>query len=241
MECMGIGMRVKGRQPRGHATLFLLCMQTHGEVNWKAAITCHNKPPRWETTEGPDSVFGLCDINLLFLPLLMCNVVIAAHPMRLLLLKPLQSLVVAASRDCSQSPGVCASFVLSLEDVWTDTEIESLQVWLAPTQVASDVLRPVSGRLLYCGSNFSFDSTLFTCQLLVVKVQLCDASVCFTLSCSTFVWVCAAVGVCWLMSKGIKCLSPCKRSDHVFGAQIFKSKVQCWDFKRKMKVTWERG
>lgn len=33
MEGMGMDMRVKGQQPRGHATLFLLCMQTHRKVN----------------------------------------------------------------------------------------------------------------------------------------------------------------------------------------------------------------
>lgn len=49
MECMGIGMRAKGQQPRGHATLFLLCMQTHGGVDRKAVIICHSKPPRRET------------------------------------------------------------------------------------------------------------------------------------------------------------------------------------------------
>lgn len=29
MVRIGIGMRVKGQKPRGHATLFVLCMQTH--------------------------------------------------------------------------------------------------------------------------------------------------------------------------------------------------------------------
>lgn len=76
MECMGIGMRAKGQQPRGHATLFLLCMQTHREVDRKAAIIRHNKPPRRETTGGLSSVFGLCGILLLFNPMLMYNAVL---------------------------------------------------------------------------------------------------------------------------------------------------------------------
>lgn len=144
IECMGIGMHVKGREPPGCATLFLLYMQTHWEVNWKAAITCHSKPPHSETAEGPDSVFGLCGIHLLFLPLLMCNVVIATQPMRLLLLKPLQSLLVAANRDHSQSPGVSTLSAVLLEDGWTNTEIESLHIWLDPRKVAYfDVVRPV--------------------------------------------------------------------------------------------------
>lgn len=108
---------------------------------------------------------------------------------------PLQSHVVAAGRDCDQSPGVHASFVESFEDGWTDTDIESFQVWWEPTlPVASNVVRrtaaPLSTRPSYRVASFSTDSTtILTCQLLVVKVQLSDPSRYFTLSAFTLsVW-----------------------------------------------------
>lgn len=55
VECMGIGMCVKGHQPRGHGILFLLCVQTHGELDCWGGLSLLYKRLHRDTTEGVSS------------------------------------------------------------------------------------------------------------------------------------------------------------------------------------------